>query len=62
MENKHDEVRCKGLILVDIIAKCKQRQVLKRLKGLVTNFRGETCQPAPAHNAAHLRVTSCCSH
>ena len=62
MENKHNEVRCKGLILVDIIAKCKQRQVLKRLKGLVTNFRGETCQPAPAHNVAHLRVTSCCSH
>ena len=69
MENKHDEVRCKVLILVDIIAKCKQRhlitkqrQVLQRLKGLVTNFRGETCQPAPAHNVAHLRVTSCCSH
>lgn len=44
MENKHNEVRCKGLILVDIIAKCKQRrlitkqrQVLKRLEGLVTN-------------------------
>ena len=62
MENKHNEVRCKGLILVDIIAKCKQRQVLKRPKGLVTNYRDEICQPAPAHNAAHLRVTSCCSH
>ena len=49
MENKHDEVRCKVLILVDIIAKCKQRQVLKRLKGLVTNYRGKICQPAPAH-------------
>ena len=56
MENKHNEVRCKGLILVDIIAKCKQRrlitkqrQVLKRLEGLVTNYRGEICQPAPAH-------------
>ena len=62
MENKHNEVRCKGLILVDIIAKCKQRQVLQRLEELVTNYRGEICQPAPAHNAAHLRVTSCCSH
>ena len=47
MENKHDEVRCKVLILVDIIAKCKQRhlitkqrQVLKQLKGLVTNYKG----------------------
>ena len=56
MESKPDEVRCKGLILVDIIAKCKQRhlitkqrQVLKRLEGLVTNYKGEICQPAPAH-------------
>ena len=54
MENKHNEVRCKGLILVDIFAKCKQRnlitkqrQVLKQLEGLVTNY--EICQPAPAH-------------
>ena len=50
MENKHSEVRCKGLILVDIIAKCKQRHLItKRLEGLVTNYRGEICQPAPAH-------------